>query len=86
MPLMSPLGTQEFDKVATPLIASGRYNNADEVLHAALEALMREEADAETKAAWLEQALADGDASGTYEGDVFAEIRTRLGLPQRVRV
>ena len=85
MPLLPSLRSEKFDQVAMPLLESGRYKSADEVLDAALDALMREECGDEAKQVWLDQALADGDASGIYEGDVFAEIREHLGLPQRVR-
>ena len=43
-----------------------------------LDALLRE-CDEQAKQVWLDQALADGDASGLYEGDVFEGIRQELG-------
>ncbi len=85
MPTLSSTRMEKFDQFAKPLVDSGRFGSADEVLDAALDALMREECSDQAKQAWLEQALADGDASGIYEGDVFAEIREELRLPQRVR-
>ena len=74
--------TAEFEAYAAELVSSGRYANAGEVLHAAIEALKLEEQDA-IKFAALEQAIEDGFASGVAEGDVFARVRERAGLPPR---
>jgi antitoxin ParD1/3/4 len=75
--------TTEFEEFAAELVKSGRYANGNEVLRAAMAALMREECDDEAKEAMLEQALEDGDASGVFEGDAFASVRAELGLRQR---
>ena len=72
-----------FDELAQRLVASGRYNSQSEVLEAALDALEREECDEEAKREWLEEALEAGFASGIAEGDVFARVRERAGLPPR---
>jgi putative addiction module CopG family antidote len=77
--------TTEFEEFAAELVKSGRYANGNEVLRAAMNALMREECDDEAKEAFLVEAIEEGEASGIAEGDVFARVRERAGLPQRVR-
>jgi putative addiction module CopG family antidote len=75
--------SKRFDELAQRLVASGRYASPSEVLEAALDALEREECDEEAKEAWLEDALEAGFSSGVAEGDVFARVRERAGLPPR---
>jgi len=77
--------TTEFEEFAAELVKSGRYANGNEVLRAAMAALMREECDDEAKEAFLVEAIEEGEASGIAEGDVFARVREHAGLPQRVR-
>jgi antitoxin ParD1/3/4 len=77
--------TSEFEEFATELVKSGRYANEAEVLRAAMTALRREECDDAAKEAFLIEAIEEGEASGIAEGDVFARVRERAGLPQRVR-
>jgi antitoxin ParD1/3/4 len=79
------VGSQRFDALVARLVESGRYNSASEVLEAAVDALEREECDDEAKLAYLKKAIEDGEASGIYEGNPFADIRAKYGLPQRVR-
>jgi putative addiction module CopG family antidote len=69
----------ELEQYANELISSGRYANIGEVMRAALDALMREECSEEAKAAYLEQALEEAEASGVFEGDAFASVRRELG-------
>jgi putative addiction module CopG family antidote len=78
--------TSEFEEFATELVKSGRYANGEEVLRAAMTALRREECDDAAKEVLLIEAIEEGEASGIAEGDVFARIRERAGLPQRVHV
>jgi putative addiction module CopG family antidote len=75
--------SKRFDEMAQRLVASGRYNSPGEVLEAAVDALEREECDEDAKEIWLEEALEEGFASGIAEGDVFARVRARAGLPAR---
>lgn|GEM_PF-2743807 len=77
--------TSEFEEFAAELVSNGRYANRDEVLRAAMTALRREECDDAAKEALLIEAIEEGEASGIAEGDVFARVRERAGLPQRVR-
>jgi hypothetical protein len=41
----------------------------------------REENECEAKLALLRSAISLGDSSGLAEGDVFARVKERLGLP-----
>ena len=74
----------EFAEFATELVKSGRYESAREVLEAAKAALAREKGYRE-KLAFLKHAVEEGIASGIAEGDVFARVRERAGLPSRAR-
>ena len=77
--------SKRFDELAQRLVASGRFNSPSEVLEAAIDALEREECDEEAKELYLEQALDAGFSSGVAEGDVFARVRSQLGLSERPR-
>jgi putative addiction module CopG family antidote len=70
----------EFDEFAAPFIASGRYANAAEVLHAAMDALLRAEADEHAYNQACVQAAEEGEASGIAEGDVIARLRAKHGF------
>jgi len=72
-----------FEEFAKPLVEGGRYKNVDEVLTAAIDALRREEADDLAKFNYVRRAIEEGEASGVYEGDVFADLRARHNLPPR---
>ena len=82
MPTLSSVRLEKFDEYAKSLVDSGRFQNADAVLDAALDALRREECNEQAKQAFLVQALEDGDASDIFEGDVFESIRRELGWAQ----
>lgn len=64
-------------------VKSGRYENASEVMRAALRTLEREEREYEAKLVALRAAVDEGDASGIATGDSFARVRKRLNLPAR---
>ena len=72
----------EFEAFAAEMVSRGRFGDEREVLEAAKAALARQER-YEEKLAFLRQAVADGVASGVAEGDVFARVRERAGLPPR---
>jgi len=72
----------EFEAFAAELVSSGRFADVHEVLEAAKAALAREKR-YEEKLAYLKQAVEEGVASGVAEGDVFARVRERAGLPPR---
>jgi antitoxin ParD1/3/4 len=72
--------TEELDRFVLEKVESGRYENASEVVRAALRTLGREEALYEAKLAALRAAVDEGDASGVAEGDPFARVRETLNL------
>ena len=75
--------TPELDRFIAAKIKNGRYENASEVVRAALRGLEREEKEYDLKMAALLQAIDEGEASGIAEGDVFANVRKALNLPTR---
>ena len=90
MPTRNVNLTPELDSIITDKIASGRYENASEVVRDALRSLERVEKEYDAKLAALMKAIADGDASGIAQGDVFQEILDEIDsdaiLPQQERV
>jgi antitoxin ParD1/3/4 len=81
MPTRNVNLTPELDTFIASKIEDGRYENASEVVRAALRTLEREENTYNAKLAALRAAIDEGDASGIAEGDVFARVREKLGLP-----
>jgi antitoxin ParD1/3/4 len=78
MPTRNVNLTDELDQFILDKVKNGRYENASEVVRAALRSLERDEREYEEKLAALRAALAEGDASGIAEGDVFARIRAEI--------
>ncbi len=85
MPTRNVNLTDELDRFVLEKVESGRYENASEVVRAALRTLEREEQQYEAKLAALRAAIDDGDASGLAEGNVFARVRETLNLPTTPR-
>ena len=85
MPTRSVNLTKELDGFITAKVASGRYENASEVVRAALRSLERDERLYEAKLAVLRAAIDEGDESGIAEEGVFDRTRTKLGLPAPAR-
>jgi antitoxin ParD1/3/4 len=83
MPTRNVNLTEELDRFVLTKVESGRYENASEVVRAALRILEREERQYEAKLAGLRTAIDEGDASGVAEGDVFTRVREALHLPTR---
>jgi antitoxin ParD1/3/4 len=81
MPTRNVNLTDELDRFVTAKVESGRYENASEVVRAALRSLEREEQRYEAKLAILRAAIDAGDASGVAEGNVFERVREKLNLP-----
>ncbi|MBZ5574320.1 MAG: type II toxin-antitoxin system ParD family antitoxin [Acidobacteriia bacterium] len=81
MPTRNVNLTTELDRFVLKKVKSGRYENASEVVRAALRTLEREEQQYEARLAALQAAIDEGDASGIAEGDVFARARKPLKLP-----
>ena len=80
MPTSVALGAH-FEDFIKEQLEGGRFNNASEVVRAALRTLEREEQQHEAKLAALRSAIDEGDASGIAEGNVFARVRKTLNLP-----
>jgi antitoxin ParD1/3/4 len=72
MPTRNVNLTDELDDFVLAKVKSGRYENASEVVRAALRTLELEEQRHEAKLAALRAAIDEGDASGIAEANVFA--------------
>jgi antitoxin ParD1/3/4 len=81
MPTRNVNLTDELDRFVLDKVESGRYENASEVVRAALRTLEREEEQYQAKLVALRGAIDEGDASGVSKGDVFARTRKSLNLP-----
>ncbi len=80
MPTRNVNQTPELDSFVLARVESGRFENASEVVRAALRTLEREERVFEAKLATLRGSIDEGEASGVAEGDVFAQVRETLNL------
>lgn len=80
MPTRNVNLTKQLDRFVLRKVKSGRYDNASEVVRAALRTLEREERQYEAKLAALRAAIDEGDASGIAQGDVFGRVRKKLKL------
>jgi antitoxin ParD1/3/4 len=80
MPTRNVNLTQELDSFLLARVQSGRYENASEVVRAALRTLEREERVYEARLEALRAAIDEGDRSGVVDGDVFAQVRQALNL------
>ena len=85
MPTRNVNLTDELDRFVLQKVESGRYENASEVVRAALRTLEREDRQYEAKLAALRTAIDEGDASGVAKGNVFARVRKTLNLPTKPR-
>lgn len=85
MPTRNVNLTDELDRFVLQKVKSGRYENASEVVRAALRTLGREEELHEANLAALRAAIDEGDTSGVAEGNVFARVRKTLKLPAAKR-
>ena len=84
MPTRNVNLTDELDRFVLEKVQSGRYENASEVVRAALRTLGREEELYEAKLVALRAAIDEGDASGVAEGDAFARVRETLKRPASI--
>jgi putative addiction module CopG family antidote len=75
--------TEDFEAFVQERVESGRYQSRNEVLAVAKAAVLQYEADNDLDIDYLRQAIAEGEASGIYEGDVFADLRKKFGWPER---
>jgi len=78
MPTRNVNLTDELDRFVLNKVKSGRYENASEVLRAALRNLEREEQQYELKLAALRAAIDEGDSSGIADGNAFACVFRRI--------
>jgi antitoxin ParD1/3/4 len=83
MPTRNVNLTDELDRFVATRIENGRYENASEVVRAALRTLERDEMEYEAKLTVLRAAIEEGDASGVAEGDPFEYVREKLRLTPR---
>jgi antitoxin ParD1/3/4 len=83
MPTRNVNLTEELDNFVLAKIDSGRYENASEVIRAALRTLEREEQQFEAKLAALRTAIDQGDASGAAPGNSFQRVRKTLKLSKK---
>ena len=83
MPTRNVNLTDELDGFVLAKVQSGRYENASEVVRAALRTLEREEREYETKLATLRAAIDDGDASGVAGGNPFERARAAIRPSKR---
>jgi antitoxin ParD1/3/4 len=81
MPTRNVNLTEELDRFVLTKVESGRYENASEVVRAALRTLEREEEQYEAKLAALRAAIDEGDASGIARGNIFTRVRKKLKRP-----
>ena len=85
MPTRNVNLTEELDRFVIEKVASGRYENASEVVRTALRTLEREERQYEAKLAALRAAIDEGDASGIAKGNPFDRVRKTLRLRTKPR-
>ena len=85
MPTRNVNLTYELDRFVRAKIKSGRYDDASEVVRAALRALDRGEQLHAAKLVRLRSAINEGDASGRARPGVFSRVRRNLKLPEPQR-
>ena len=83
MPTRNVNLTEELENFVLAKVESGRYENASEVVRAALRTLERDEQQYEAKLAALRTAIDEGDASGVTEADSFERVRQTLTKKKR---
>jgi antitoxin ParD1/3/4 len=83
MPTRNVNLTDELDSFVLAKIESGRYENASEVVRAALRALEREEQQFEAKLAALRSAIDEGDTSGVVKGNSSPTPGGHSSFPRR---
>jgi antitoxin ParD1/3/4 len=79
MPTRNVSLTDELDRYVEQSVRSGHYDNASEVVRAAIRALMQSEAEDQAKVEALKVAIADGLQGSFLDGPtVMAEMRERV--------
>lgn len=85
MPTRNVNLTNALDDFVRTKVEGGSYENASEVVRAALRLLEREEHQFDAKLAALRSAIDEGDESGFAEGSAFDRIRQSLKLHSKKR-
>lgn len=81
MPTRNVNLTPELDRFVHKRVKSGRYENASEVVRAALRSLERDEREYEAKLATLRAAIREGEESGVAKPGSIDRVRAKFGLP-----
>lgn len=85
MPTRNVNLTEELDRFVLAKVESGQYENASEVVRAALRTLDREDKRYQAKLDALRGAIDAGDNSGIAEHGVFKRVRRKLHIPATSR-
>lgn len=85
MPTRNVNLTEELEGFVLAQVETGRYENASEVVRAALRALEREEAEYQAKLAALRAAIDEGDASGVASGNPFDRALAAIKARRKAR-
>lgn len=83
MPTRNVSLTPKLDHVIEAAVESGEYENASEVVRAALRLFEAQRRIEDLKMKRLAKAIDAGEKSGTFKGDAHASVRAKLGLPKR---
>lgn len=83
MPTRNVNLTEELEGFVQAKVESGRYENASEVVRAALRSLERDEREYELKLAALRAAIDEGDASGIAKGNPFERVRGAIAKSRK---
>ncbi len=78
MPTRNISLTEELNRYVEQSVQSGSYDNASEVIRAALRSLRQAEEEDRAKVESLRTAIQEGFDSGIYEGDIEADMRAFL--------
>jgi antitoxin ParD1/3/4 len=85
MPTRNVHLTPRLDQVIEHAVQSGEYENASEVVRAALRLFDAHRRTEDLKMKRLAKALEEGEKSGGFKGDAHASVRAKLRLPERKR-
>ncbi len=80
MPTRNVNLTPELDKFILDAVATGRYENASEVVRTALRIMEREEQEYQAKLSALRSMLQAGLDSGVAKGDIFDAVLEEFDL------
>jgi antitoxin ParD1/3/4 len=82
MPVHNVSLSADLESLVQAKVESGRYQNAADVIGAALRTLDREEREHDAKLAALRTAIKEGDASGPAGENSFSRVRQALNIPE----